>query len=126
MVIINFSHTITQTQRAQIEALAGYSIERIIEIKAQFDHARSFAEQVREMVDVVEMSAEEWQSEGLIVNLPALVPAAALALAELHGRMGYFPAVARLAPVTGSVPPQFEVAEILNLQAARDAARHQR
>jgi hypothetical protein len=40
--------------------------------------------------------------------------------------MGYFPPVLRLRPVAGSVPPQFEVAEILNLQAVRDRARGSR
>jgi hypothetical protein len=47
-------------------------------------------------------------------------------LAELHGRMGYFPAMLRLRPVTGSTPPRFEVAEIINLQTVRDRARSRR
>ncbi|MCS7301391.1 MAG: CRISPR-associated protein Csx15 [Fimbriimonadales bacterium] len=51
---------------------------------------------------------------------------AATLLAELHGRMGYFPPVLRLRPVEGAVPPRFEVAEILNLQQIRDTARSQR
>ena len=40
--------------------------------------------------------------------------------------MGYFPAVLRLRPVPGNAPPQFELAEVLNLQAMRDAARARR
>jgi len=47
-------------------------------------------------------------------------------MAELHGRMGYFPPLLRLKPVAGSVPPRFEVAEILDLQTARDEARRKR
>jgi hypothetical protein len=47
-------------------------------------------------------------------------------MAELHGRMGYFPAVIRLKPIPDSLPPQFEFAEIINLQAVRDQARAQR
>ncbi len=52
-------------------------------------------------------------------------------LAELHGRMGYFPPCIRMRPVVGPdgqriVPPRFEVAEILNLQAIRDEARRLR
>src|SRR5262245_61920180 len=58
----------------------------------------------------------------MLVSLPSLNSIVALVLAELHGRMGYFPALVRLRPMTESVPPQFEVAEILNLQAVRDAA----
>ena len=47
-------------------------------------------------------------------------------LAELHGRMGYFPASGRRRPLAGSLPPRFEVAEIINLQAVRDQARLRR
>jgi len=47
-------------------------------------------------------------------------------LAEVHGRTGYFPTIIRLRPVAGVTPPQFEVAELLNLQAVRDAARVRR
>ena len=50
----------------------------------------------------------------------------ALLLAALHGRMGYFPPVIRLRPDAGSLPPRYEVVEILNLQAVRDAARQER
>jgi hypothetical protein len=47
-------------------------------------------------------------------------------LAELYGRMGYFPLVVHTRPVAGSLPPRYEVAEVLNLQAIRDAARKRR
>jgi hypothetical protein len=40
--------------------------------------------------------------------------------------MGYFPATLRLRPVAETTPPQFEVAEIINLQAVRDRARQMR
>jgi len=60
------------------------------------------------------------------LNLPSLNFIAALLLAELHGRMGYFPPILRLRPAEGSVPPRYAVAEILNLQALRDAARLKR
>ena len=62
----------------------------------------------------------------LVVNLPGYAPAVAVLLAELHGRMGYFPAIVRVRPVGGAVPPRFEVGEVLNLQAIRVEARKQR
>ena len=40
--------------------------------------------------------------------------------------MAYLPPVLRLRPVPDSIPPQFEVAEILDLQAVRDRARERR
>ncbi|MCK6622766.1 MAG: hypothetical protein HUU32_16950 [Calditrichaceae bacterium] len=45
--------------------------------------------------------------------------------AELHGRMGYSPCL-RLRPVEGSLPPRFEMVEILNLQEIREIARANR
>ena len=62
----------------------------------------------------------------LLVNLPALNFSAAALLAELHGRCGYFPPCVRLRPIAGSVPPQYEVAEVLDLQVLREEARKRR
>jgi hypothetical protein len=126
MVIVNFSHPLTPAQLAAIERLSGERLERVIEIKTQYDHALGFAEQARASVEAVGLSSEEWQTLPLLINLPSLNVIAALLLAEMHGRAGYFPAALRLRPVVGTAPPQFEVAEILNLQAARDAARQMR
>ncbi|MCS6923099.1 MAG: CRISPR-associated protein Csx15, partial [Fimbriimonadales bacterium] len=121
-----FAHPITEEQKAQIQQLTGQPIQRIIELPVQFDHARGFHEQVLELLERVELSASEWQTTPLIVNLPSLSVIAATLLAELHGRMGYFPPVVRLRPVEGAVPPRFEVAEVLNLQQIRDGARVRR
>lgn len=93
---------------------------------AKFDNGLPFAEQVREMVTRVGLSSEEWQTVPLLVNPPGYAPAALTLLAELHGRMGYFPAMMRLRPVAGAIPPRYEVAELLNLQAVRQSARELR
>lgn len=126
MTLLNFSHPITEEQKAQVEQASGQRVERVIEIPAQFDHGRSFAEQAKELVDSVGFTSSEWQTTPLLVNLPSLHVIAAAVLAELHGRMGYFPSVLRLRPVPNSTPPRFELAEILNLQAIRDEARNRR
>jgi len=126
MTLLNFSHPLTPAQLAATEQLMGQRVERVIEVKTHLDHARPFVEQARAVVDAVGLSPQEWQSLPLLVNLPSLNVIAALVLAELHGQMGYFPAVLRLRPVPDTTPPQFEVAEIINLQAVRDAARRAR
>ncbi len=123
MLLLNFSHPLTQEQVAQAEALAGQKVERVIEARAQFDHERPFAEQVQALAEQVGLTPEEWQTDPLLVNPPSLHVIAAALLAELHGRMGYFPSILRLRPVPGSNPPQFEVAEILNLNDIRERAR---
>jgi len=78
------------------------------------------------MADACGLSPTEWQTLPLLVVPPALNFSAVALLAELHGRCGYFPAQVRLRPVQGSIPPRYEVAEILDLQAIRDAARGRR
>ena len=126
MLLLNFSHPLTDAQLARIRELAGRDPERLIAVPTQFDHARPFAEQVRELLATVPLTPEQWQTTPLLVNPPSLAPITAVLLAELHGRCGYFPTIVRLRPIAGSVPPQFEVAELINLQALRDTARTQR
>ena len=62
----------------------------------------------------------------ILANLPGYAPAAAAVLAELHGRMGHFPAIIRLRPIVGTTPTRYEVAEIADLRELRDAARAER
>jgi hypothetical protein len=126
MTLLNFSHPLTPAHLAAIEQLTGQTVERVIEVKTQFDPEMPFAGQARALVESVGLSAQEWQTTPLLVNLPSLNVIAALVLAELHGRCGYFPAVVRLKPIPQTTPPQFEVAEILNLQAIREEARLRR
>jgi hypothetical protein len=126
MILLNFAHPITTEQQVAIEALTGQKVERIVEVKTQFDAAQPFAEQAQHLIAAAGLTAMEWQTLPLLVNLPSLNVIAALLLAELHGRCGYFPAVLRLRPIVGSAPPQFKAAEIVNLQAVRDTARQKR
>jgi len=125
MILLNLSHPLTSQHLIQVAELMGEE-PRVIEVKVQFDHNRSFAEQVRELVDSIGLSPEKWQTQPILIHPPALSFIAVTLLAELHGRMGYFPSVLRLRPVPGSNPPRYEVAEIINLQVLRDTARVRR
>ena len=126
MIILNFTHPLTDKQRVQIEQITGQAIMRVIDILAQFDNNQPFAGQIAEMVDGVELSPTQWQTEPILMVPPAFNFIAVTLLAELHGRMGYFPPVVRLRPVEGSLAPRYEVAEVINLQTIRDTARHSR
>jgi hypothetical protein len=126
MTVLNFTHPLAASQTAALERLGDQRIERVIEVKTHFDPVHPFAEQVRALVEGIGLIEAEWQTLPLLLNLPSFSPIAALVLAELHGRMGYFPAIVRMRPVTATTPPQFEVAEIINLQAVRDRARQTR
>ena len=126
MILINFSHPLTEAQQQAIEAITSQQITRLIERMPQFDVAQPFAAQATALVDDVDLTPKEWQQAPLLINLPSLNYGAAAVLAELHGRCGYFPPLVRLRPAADSLPPQFEVAEIVNLQALREAARKRR
>lgn len=126
MLLLNFSHALTDAHLLRISEIVGRQIERVIVVPTQFDHAQPFDGQVQELLTTVPLTSEQWQTTPLIINTPSLAPITAVLLAEIHGRCGFFPTIVRLRPVAGSVPPQFEVAELLNLQAIRDAARARR
>jgi hypothetical protein len=126
MLILNFSHPLTASQRAQIETLTSQTITETCDIPAHFDNTRPFAEQIRALVDSIELTSDQWQTTPLLLMPPSYNFAAMTLLAELHGRMGYFPAIVRIRPIEGSLPPQYEVAEIINLQEVRAGARTKR
>jgi hypothetical protein len=126
MTLLNFTHPLTPAHLARIEQLTGLVVERVVDVKTQFDTDRPFSEQTRGLVESVGLSAQEWQTMPSLINLPSLNVIAALVLAEVHGRCGYFPPIIRLTVVSDSLPSQFQVTEILNLQSVRDAARSTR
>ena len=126
MLLLNFGHPLTDAHLARIRELVGRDIERIIAVPTHFDHAQPFDEQVRDLLTTVPLTPEQWQTTPLIINPPSLGPIVAVLLAEIHGRSGFFPTILRLRPVASTVPPQFEVAELLNLQSVRDTARAKR
>lgn len=126
MILINFAHPLNPDQLAQIEALTGQAITQTIELPSQIQAQDSLPPQITKLVDATGLNPAQWQNEAILINPPSLNFSAVLLVAECHGRMGYFPACIRLRPVPDSLPPRFEVAEIMNLQAVRDAARQRR
>ena len=125
MIILNFSHPLTPEHLAQIEALTGQPVERVIEIPTHLDTEAPFGPQVVRLADACGLTPVDWQTKLILVVPPALNFAAVLLIAELHGRMGYFPPCVRIKPVPG-VPPRYTVAEILDLQGQREEARGRR
>ena len=123
MIILNFSHPLTTEQIAKIEEITSRKVEQVIALAIQFAHDKPFLPQLQEALKQVIFTSEQWQTAPIIINLPSFNYITALALAELHGRMGYFPPVIRMKPVQDAMPPRFEVAEVINLQNVRDEAR---
>lgn len=126
MIILNFAHPLTDDQLEQVRVLAGEEIAQVIDIPSQVDTNAPLAPQVRGWIDDLGIEPRRWQSESWLINPPALNFSAVVLLAELHGRLGYFPPCLRLRPVRDALTPRFEVAEILNLHQVREEARTRR
>jgi hypothetical protein len=120
VILLNFTHPLTADHLAQLETLTGQAVERVVDAPVQFDVMVSFVTQVGGLADDINLTPVEWQTKPILINPPALNVIAVTLMAELHGRMGYFPPVVRLRPGT------FEVMEIINLQSVRDLARRTR
>ncbi len=116
----------TEKQKAEAEALTGQTIEKVFDVHVQFDNDRSFAEQAETLMGNLPVDGKTLQTEPILILLPSSNFIAAAVLASLHGLMGYFPAVLRISPEAGSLPPVYHAAEVLNLQAIRDKARRYR
>lgn len=121
--LLNFTHALTTEQAEQLEIALGKRIGTLVHLPVEFDNARPYGPQCVDLANQVGLTLSDWRKLPIIVNPPGFVPGALALLSELHGRMGYFPAVVRLRPVAGSTPRLYEFAEIINLQALRDAAR---
>jgi hypothetical protein len=123
--ILNFGHPLTDTHLEQCAALLGQRPE-VRDISSQADRQRPLADVACAMADAVGLSSVEWQTLPLVVNPPGLAPLALALAAELHGRCGYFLPILHMRPVADALPPRYEVAEIVNIQALRETARTRR
>jgi hypothetical protein len=126
MHILNYAHPLTEDHLDPIEALTDQTITDVRNIRTQLDLDRSFTNQAVDLADAADLTSEQWQTQPILVMLPSLNYAAAALLAEMHGRMGYFPPIIRLQPVEGALPPRYELAEIVDLQTLRAEARKRR
>lgn len=123
MRLLNFAHPLTEPHLSAIREVTGEAHMTVVDIPTQADPQQPFAPQAAALADAASLTPEQWQTEAILINLPSYNFMAAALLAELHGRMGYFPTIVRLRPIKDSLPPRFEVAEVIGLQAIRDRAR---
>ncbi len=125
MLVLNFSHPLTDEQQEKIRELAKTHIDRFLDVHVQIDQEEPLESQIRDIVDKIGLSSEDWQRTSLLINPPGYAPAACMLMAELHGRIGHFPTLIRLRP-RDEIVTTYEVAESLNLQSVRDSSRKHR
>lgn len=122
MLIVNFAHPLTSRQLEQLAATIGGPVGEVRDVRCQADPALPFDEQAGGLIRSVGWSGNQWQTQRFIVNLPGLAPLAAALLAAIHGVAGYFPAIIRLKSA-GGTPPEFILAEIVDLGMIREKSR---
>jgi len=127
MILVNFSHPISEEQSTKLAELLGRPVDRVVDVASRIElNVEEIAPQVDGMIESAGLSSVEWQTEQIVINPPALAPIAAVTLAKLHGLMGYFPSILRISPRPGVTPPVFDVAEIIDLQVIRQDGRSER
>lgn len=126
MIVVNFAHPLRDCQVARIEELCHDKVLRIASAPAHFDQAASFADQAIRLVEAAGLSADEWQTERLVIVPPSLAAIACIVIAEIHGRTGYFVLIVRMTARPDAMPPVFDVVEILDLARQREVARTSR
>ncbi len=85
-----------------------------------------FIANIVKATEKIDLSPVQWQASS-IVAIPAGYSAiCSVVLAEIHGRLGYFPDVVHLRPSSAVTGEKFEVAEIMNLRQVRHSSRDKR
>ncbi len=125
LTVLAFGHPLTEADLVEVARLAGVPVGRVAQLPVHLEASAPLAVQVREIVEGSGLTGVEWQTTPLVVDLPGFAPAAALVLAELHGRMGGFPTVMRRARTDGLVSG-YQVVELVDLQQVREGARRAR
>ena len=117
-LLVNLGHPLADVAETELEALIGPYDTCVVRV--QLDLEAPLAEQVTAAIDAAGISSETWQTRGIVLNLPGVSLAAAIAVTEIAGRTGTQPRVIQLSRAEDGV---FHVAEIVDLMKVRGAAR---
>ena len=127
-VVLNFSgHPVLPGQLSAIKKLLQWPSSEVIDVQVgTVGEDRKFVGNVVRAIERIDLSPEQWQTAS-IVAVPAGYSAIwSVLLAEMHGRLGYFPDVVHLRPAPSASSEKFEVAEIMNLREVRHSSRDKR
>ena len=119
-IVLNFSgHPVLPGQLKTIEKLLQWPSTRVMDVQVG-----TIAEDrnIVKAIEKIDLSPVQWQTTS-IVAIPAGYSAIwSVVLAEIHGRLGYFPDVVHLRPSSAVTGEKFEVAEIMNLRQVRHSS----
>jgi len=127
-LIINFSgHPVLPGQQQDIGQMMHWSSSEVINVSiGNVPEDHNFVPSIEKSVEKIPLSPEEWQSIPVVVIPSGYSQIWSVVMAELHGRLGYFPDVVRLRFSSSISNEKFEVAEIMNLREVRHNSRDKR
>jgi len=127
-LVLNFSgHPVLPCQKQEIDRHMHWTSSDVINVAlGNVPEDQNFADFITKAVERAGLLPEEWQATPLVVIPAGYSPIWSVVLAELHGRLGYFPDVVRLRSASKPSAEQFEVAEIMNLREVRHQSRSKR
>jgi len=120
MILNNFGAPFKPLQISQAEAFLHEPITRVVDLRFDVDFDQEMLQQFKKTMGRLKLSHADLTAEPVVVNLPQDNFLAAMALAELHARMGYFPPIIRTRLRASGILPYYEVAEVIDLQAIED------
>ena len=120
-LLINCGHPLSG--EAAVELANAIGEFQTITVRVQLDVQEPLAEQVADAITAAGVSSETWQTRGVVVALPGMSVAAALVVAEVHGRSGSFPRVVHLVRAEGGT---FHLGDVVDLTITRAVARQTR
>ena len=122
--IINFSgRALTRELQEAVQHDVGWGNCQVIDARIRtVSEDQTFVENVQHFVTEIPLSEDQWQTAEIVVVPASYAPVWSVVLSALHGRMGYFPDVVHIRPVSGS-GRKYEVAGIIQLQQIRNQNR---
>jgi len=124
-VVLNLGHPFSEGALADLREHLGCDEITILNLPSAYDLNAPFEQQVTDQLDAANLTSIDWQNLPLLLIPPSLAVASPVVLAQIHGRRGSFPGLVRQVRTAG-VLGAWRVAEVVDLEATRQAARERR
>ncbi|MBN1220834.1 MAG: hypothetical protein JXM69_18070 [Anaerolineae bacterium] len=127
-LVLNFSaHPIMPSQRQAIRTAMNWPTLEVIDAGlGNVPEDKDFVAEAINHLERIDLLPSEWQIFPMVVVPAGYAPVWSVLLAELHGRLGYFPDMVRLRPTLVEAEEKYEVAQIVSLREIRNQARAKR
>ena len=120
-LVLNFGHPLSDAAQAELADVIG-EFDTVL-ARVSLDMESPLGPQIATVVEGMKLSSEQLQTRRLVAILPGASVAAALVLAEIHGRSGNWPTIVHLVRAEDGV---FHMGELVDLQQTRNTARTSR